>query len=66
VGGAAYDGSPPSLGGNLEGALASGLEAVVIRTSAFFSSLMTGTVVGVVVGVVGWTMAWVIEHLRRT
>jgi hypothetical protein len=63
---AAYDGSPPSLGGNLEGALAPGLEAVVFRTSAFFSSLMTGTVVGVVVGVVGWAMARVIEHLRQT
>jgi hypothetical protein len=63
---AAYDGSPPSLGGNLEGALAPGLEALVFRTSAFFSSLMTGAVVGALVGVVSWAMAWVIERLRRT
>ena len=59
---AAYDGSPPSFGGNLEGALAPGLEAVIFRTSAFFSSLVTGTVLGAIVGAV----AWVIERLRRT
>jgi hypothetical protein len=57
---AAYDGSPPSLGSNLEGALAPGLESVVFRISAFFSSIMTGTLVGVVVGAV----AWAIERLR--
>jgi hypothetical protein len=59
--GAAYHGNPPTLSGNLEGVLAPGLEAVVFRTSAFFS-IMTGTFVGAVVGGV----AWVIEHLRRT
>jgi hypothetical protein len=59
---AAYDGSPPSLGGNLEGVLAPGLEAVVFRTSAFFSSIFTGTMVGAVVGIV----AWMIERMRRT
>jgi hypothetical protein len=59
---AAYDGNPPSLDGNLEDALAPGLEAVVFRASAFFSSLMTGTLVGAVVGFV----ASVIERLRRT
>ena len=48
---AAYDCSPSSLGGNLEGVLAPGPEAVVFRTSAFFS-IMTGTFVGAVVG--GW------------
>jgi hypothetical protein len=58
----AYDGSPPSLGGNLEGALAPGLEAIVFRTSAFFSNLITGTLVGAVVGFV----ALAIQCLRRT
>lgn len=59
--GAAYDGSPPSLGGNLEGVLVPGLEAVVFRVSAFFSSVITGTVVGAIVGIVAWT----IERVRR-
>ena len=58
---AAYDGNPPSLGGNLEGVLAPGVEAVVFRVSAFFSSLMTGTVLGAIVGAI----AWVIERARR-
>jgi hypothetical protein len=59
--GAAYGGSPPSLGGNLEGVLAPGLEAVVFRTSAFLSSIVTGTILGAVVGAVAWT----IERVRR-
>ena len=59
---AAYDGDPPSLGGNLEGALAPGAEAVVFRVSAFFSSLVTGTMVGATTGAV----ALVIQRLRRT
>jgi hypothetical protein len=59
---AAYDGSPPTLGGNLEGVLAPGLEAVAFRTSAFFSSLVTGTVLGAIIGAI----AWVIERARRT
>jgi hypothetical protein len=57
----AHDGSPPSLGGNLEGERGPGLEAVVFRTSAFLSSLVTGTLMGAVVGV----LAWVIQRLRR-
>ena len=58
---AAYAGSPPSLGGNLEGVLAPGMEAVVFRTSAFLSSIVTGTILGAVVGAVAWT----IERVRR-
>jgi hypothetical protein len=57
----AYDGNPPSLSGNLEGALAPEVEALLFRVSAFFSSLATGTVLGAVVGAV----AWAIERLRR-
>lgn len=60
--GTAFEGNPPSLGGNLEGVLAPGVETVIFRVSAFFSSLVTGTVLGAIVGAV----AWVIERLRRT
>jgi hypothetical protein len=60
--GAAFGGDLPSLGGNLEGVLASGLEAAVFRVSAFFSSLVTGTMVGVITG----AAALVIKRLRRT
>jgi hypothetical protein len=58
---AAHDGSPLRLGGNLEGVLSPGLEAVVFRTSAFFSSLVTGTVFGAIIGAI----AWVIERVRH-
>lgn len=53
---AAWDGNSPSLGGNLEGMLVPCLEAIVFRTSAFFSSLMTATLVGSVVGLVVWAI----------
>ena len=55
---AAYDGNSPSLGGNLKGVLAPGLEVVIFRTSAFFSSVVTGTILGAIVGAI----AWVIER----
>jgi hypothetical protein len=58
---AAFDGSPPRLGGNLEDVLDPGLEAIVFRISAFFSSLVTGTVLGAIVGAI----AWMIERVRR-
>jgi hypothetical protein len=60
--GAAFGGDPPSLGGNLEGALDPGVEAAVFRVSAFFSSLVTGTMVGALTGAVAWTIA----RLRRS
>jgi hypothetical protein len=47
---------------HLEGVLAPGVEAVVFRLSAFFSSLVTGTLVGAVAGAV----AWAIKRLRQT
>lgn len=59
--GAAFGGDPPSLGGNLEGVLDPGVEATVFRVSAFFSSLVTGTMVGAVAGAI----AWMIERARR-
>jgi hypothetical protein len=58
---AAYDGNSPSLGGNLKGVLAPGLELVIFRISAFFSSVATGTILGAIVGAI----AWVIERTRR-
>ena len=58
---AAYAGNLLALGGNLEGVLAPGVETIVFRASAFFSSLVTGTVLGAVVGAV----AWAIKRLRR-
>ena len=60
--GAAFGGDSPSLGGNLEGVLAPGVEAAVFRVSAFFSSIVTGTMLGAVTGAV----ALAIERLRRT
>src|SRR3712207_4796621 len=60
--GGALGGNMPRLGDNLEGVLAPGAEAAVFRVSAFFSSLVTGTMVGAVTGAV----AWAIERLRRT
>jgi hypothetical protein len=36
--------------------LVPGLEAIVFRTSAVFSSLMTATFVGSVVGLVAWAI----------
>ena len=59
---AAWDGGRPSLGGNLQGVRAPGLEAAIFRASAFFGGLVTGTVLGAIVGVVAWT----IERLWRT
>ena len=51
-----------AFGGNLEGVLDPGAEAAVFRVSAFFSSLVTGTMVGAAAGAV----AWAIARLRRT
>jgi hypothetical protein len=60
--GARWDGDPPRLGGNLEGVLRPGLESLVFRFSAFFSSIVTGTVVGAIIGFA----ASVVERLRGT
>lgn len=59
--GAAFGGDPPSLGGNLDGVLAPGAEATTFRVSAFFSSLVTGTLAGTLTG----TVAWTIKRLPR-
>jgi hypothetical protein len=59
--GAAF-GDPPSLGGNLEGVLAPGMEVLILRVASIPSSIVTGTVLGAVAGAV----AWAIGRLRRT
>jgi hypothetical protein len=60
--GAAFAGDMPSLGGNLEGVFAPGLESMVLRAASIPSSIVTGAVLGAVTGAV----AWVIRRLRRT
>lgn len=47
----AFEGEGPSLGGNLEGALPSVAEEVVVRGFSFVSSVVTGMLVGAVAGV---------------
>jgi len=60
--GTAFGGETLSLGGNLEGALAPGLESLILRAASIPSSLVTGTTVGAATGAV----AWAISRLRRT
>jgi hypothetical protein len=50
---AAWDGAPPTLGGNL-GGLAPGAQEVVTRGFAALSSLVTGVLVGAVSGLAAW------------
>jgi len=59
--GAAFGGDPPSLGGNLDGVLAPGREALILRAASIPSSIVTGTVLGAVAGAV----AWAFGRLRR-
>ena len=56
----AWDGAPPSLGGNL-GGLSPTAQEVIVRGFAAVSSLITGTLVGAVCGLV----AWAIDKLLR-
>ncbi len=57
----AWPGDPPRLGGNLEGRVSEGLEAVLLRGATTLSSLFTGLAVGTVCGVT----AWAITRLTR-
>ncbi|MFC4855972.1 hypothetical protein [Actinophytocola glycyrrhizae] len=60
----AHDAAPPRLGGNLEGTFSPGVEAVVMRLFAVFSSLLTGAGVGAVAGAVGWLLARMVPAFR--
>ena len=57
--------TPPALGGNLAGALSPATEAVLLRTFAFGSSLLTGVGVGAATGAVGWLASRLIPATRR-
>ncbi|GAA1722808.1 hypothetical protein [Nonomuraea bangladeshensis] len=62
---ASFGDDQPALGGNLAGALSPAMEAVLLRTFAFGSSVLTGAGVGVVAGVVGWVGARLLPAARR-
>ena len=46
----------PALGGNLEGVLPAGAEAVLFRGAALLSSVFVGAALGAVAGVVAWAV----------
>lgn len=58
----AWDGHPPGLGGRLDDILPTGAESIVVRSSAFLSSVATGVLVGAVAGLVGWLIDRMWEH----
>ncbi|GGP04008.1 hypothetical protein LDL08_29540 [Nonomuraea glycinis] len=57
--------TPPTLGGNLAGTLSPATEAVLLRTFAFGSSLLTGVGVGAATGAVCWLLSRLIPAPRR-
>lgn len=61
----AFEGSPPSLGGNLAGVLSPAVEAAVVRTFAFFGSVATGVAVGAVSGAAAWILTRTIPRRPR-
>ena len=63
---AAFDGNPPQIGGNLEGRLDPAIENLVLRTFAFVSSVITGTLVGAVVGAIGAVLARLLPSPTRS
>jgi hypothetical protein len=63
---AAYDGNPPQLGGNLAGRLDPAVENIVMRSFAFVSSVITGTLVGAVVGAIGMVLARLLPSPARS
>lgn len=52
----AFAGTPPQLGGNLAD-LTPAAQAVITRSFAVASSLVTGTVLGAVTGLVAWALS---------
>ncbi|MEU6719581.1 hypothetical protein ABZ897_49675 [Nonomuraea sp. NPDC046802] len=59
-----FDGDPPSLGGNLAGALPPAVEGLVLRAFSLVSSLVTGAGVGAAVGVVAWVVSKIVPGFR--
>lgn len=60
-----WAGDPPRLGGNLEGRLSTGQEAILMRGATTLSSLFTGLAVGTVCGVTAWAATRLIRRRRR-
>ncbi|MBQ1081970.1 MULTISPECIES: hypothetical protein [unclassified Nocardiopsis] len=60
----AWDGDPPTLGGNLS-ELPPAAHAMVTRGFAALSSVVTGTLVGAVCGLLAWGASRVIHRRRR-
>jgi len=60
----AWAGDPPRLGGNLEGRLSAGQEAVLMRGATTLSSLFTGLAVGTACGVIAWATTRLIRRRR--
>jgi hypothetical protein len=60
----AFAGDPPSLGGNLAGAMPPAGEAVLLRVFAFGSSLFIGAFTGVATGAAAWLLARIVPGLR--
>jgi len=61
----AWDGAPPTLGGNLSG-LPPLAHAVITRGFAALSSIVTGTLVGAVCGLLAWGAGRVLHRGART
>lgn len=51
---ASWGNNPPQLQGNFEGALSPAIESLLIRTSAVFSSLITGLALGGATALIAW------------
>ncbi|XVV00897.1 hypothetical protein ACQPW3_26185 [Actinosynnema sp. CA-248983] len=60
----AFPGGPPRLGGTIEGALPPTAEALLLRTFAFGSSILTGALMGVATGAAGWLAARMVPAFR--
>jgi hypothetical protein len=59
-----WDGSPPSLGGNLEGRLPEVAEQLLVRGAMSISSFFTGLAVGAVCGLIAWGISWLVRRDR--
>lgn len=62
--GVAFADSPPRLGGNLAD-LDPALQAIVFRSFAALSSIITGAVVGAITGLVAWGLSALLRGARQ-
>lgn len=61
----AFDGAPPTLGGNLEGNLPASVEMGVIRLGMMVSSILTGSLVGLISGLVAQLLSALRDRQRE-